>query len=108
MQLTYFDRIHKQALEAKIMNDTTKISEKLSTELGFSAPHGSIQENKAELDMRRDSEAACSETPDDEEPNDAEKRSLRRSMCLFVMFKMVTNMRSWRIPSSLCLVGCSS
>lgn len=64
-------RVCELALEAEIANDKPNDSDKLGTELGFCAPRGSIQHE------HRVPETAYSDTPDDEEPNEQEKRVLR-------------------------------
>jgi hypothetical protein len=62
------------------VNDIPANPDKLNIGLEFSAPHSSIQHEKGSVLNHPDSETAYSETPDDEEPNEQEKQSLRRSM----------------------------
>ncbi|KAG4422220.1 hypothetical protein IFR04_004600 [Cadophora malorum] len=69
--------IHELAQEAEVRNDVPKDPDQLHPGLAFTAPRGSIQHEKG-FDPHRDSETAYSETPDDEEPNDHEKQTLRR------------------------------
>lgn len=71
-------RIHELALEAEVANDSLKNSDQLNTGLTFAAPRGFVQHEK-DFDPRRDTETAYSETPDEEEPTDHEKQTLRRS-----------------------------
>ena len=67
-------------MEAEIANDPPKNADKLNTELGFSAPKGSISHEKGEVigAPQSDTAYASSDTPDDEEPTEAEKQTLRR------------------------------
>ncbi|CZR69416.1 probable peptide transporter PTR2-A [Phialocephala subalpina] len=69
--------IHELALEAEIRNDKPTDPDKLNTELGFSAPRGSVQHEKG-LDVHHGSDTTYGVTPDDEEPTEEEKVTLRR------------------------------
>ncbi|KAE8449915.1 hypothetical protein EG329_007392 [Mollisiaceae sp. DMI_Dod_QoI] len=69
--------IHELALEAEVRNDPPKNPDKLNTELGFSAPRGSIQHEKA-IKVHQGEDTIYAETPDDQEPNAEEKNTLRR------------------------------
>lgn len=73
-------RIHELALEAAVANDPPKQADMLNTELGFKAPRGSMHQEKKEIEVHTpsDTELAYTETLDGEEPNEEEKRTLRR------------------------------
>jgi len=97
-------RIHELAQEAEVRNDVPKDPDQLHPGLAFTAPRGSIQHEKG-FDPHRDSETAYSETPDDEEPNDHEKQTLRRSMC-YLHHRNALLTRPSRRESSHCCLAC--
>ncbi|CZT41771.1 probable peptide transporter PTR2-A [Rhynchosporium secalis] len=70
--------IHELALEAEVANDKPKDPDQLNPGLAFAAPRGGAAANEKVDDSRRDSETAFSETPDEEEPTEQEKQTLRR------------------------------
>ena len=64
-------------MEARVANERVTDPDKLNLELGFATP--ASPNEKTVVDSANDSETAYTDTPDEEEPNEAEKKSLRRS-----------------------------
>jgi hypothetical protein len=56
--------------------------DKVNLDLGFGPPLG--DEKPGQVERHHDSENSASDTPDDEEPNDVEKRTLRRGWSLLL------------------------
>jgi hypothetical protein len=103
--VNYDVRIHELALEAEIANDKLADPDKLNLELGFSAPRGSIQHEKGSALDHLDSETTYSETPDDEEPNEQEKQTLRSMLRNQNLIRVrADTFSSWREPPD-CLLA---